>query len=336
MENSTVIAEKCTPVKYGFYGRLKAEFPSQVIVDNTELCNLACIHCAHSIFKKSKYYNGRSLSLDLNAKLVDEIRQHGQNITQYIRYSSEGEPLLDTHIYEMLAYAVRNSGVTVTLTTNGTLMKEQRIEQLLATRVDVVDISLDAFTPETYAKIRVNGDLSVTRANVLLLLQMAKQHPARTKVVVSYIEQPLNIHETKEFEAFWRDNGADYVVIRRLHSNSGVIFGIANLMRKENIKEIRRPCPYPWERIILNPRGYLSFCPADWTHGSTIPDADYRTTTIFDTWQGDFYQKLREAHLTNNFSSHNFCGQCPDWKAISWPIEGHSYANMIEEFKERE
>ena len=320
--------------KYGFYGRLKAEFPSQIVVDATEICNLACIHCPHPLFKKSEHYGGRSLDPELPMKMVDEVRQHGQNITQYIRFSGNGEPLIHPHIYAMIEYAVRNSGVTVTLTTNGTLLNEKRIEQLLATGVDVVDISIDAFTPETYAKIRVKGDLNVTRANVLRLLQMAKQHPARTKVVVSYIEQPQNVHETRDFETFWKNNGADYVVVRRLHSNAGAMVTIADFMRRENARGVRRPCLYPWERIVLNALGYLAFCPDDWTHGSTVED--YRTTTIYEIWQGEFYQKLRGAHLSNDFANHKFCGQCPDWKATRWPSEGRSYANMIEEFKDRE
>ncbi|TRZ89735.1 MAG: radical SAM protein [Methanosarcinales archaeon] len=322
--------------QYGFYGRLTADFPSQIIVDCTEVCNLACIHCAHPAFKKSVYYAGRSLDPALNVKLVNEVRQHGRDCTQYIRYSSNGEPLIHRHIFDMVDYAVRNSGVTVTLTTNGTLLNQQRIEGLLTTGVDVVDISIDAFTPDTYAQIRVNGDLQVTRANVLMLLQMARQASSRTKVVVSYIEQPQNMHETKDFEAFWRDNGADYVVIRRLHSNAGAIVPVADLMRTENESELRRPCTYPWERIVLNARGFLSFCPADWTHGSTIAGADYRTKTIQEVWQGEFYQKLREAHLTNNYNDHQFCGQCPDWRSTRWPHEGRSYANMMEEFKDTE
>jgi hypothetical protein len=104
-------------------------------------------------------------------------------------------------------------------------------------------------------------------------------------------------------------------------------------MREDNAKEVRRPCLYPWERIVLNPRGHLAFCPADWTHGSTI--IDYHTTTIHETWRGEFYRKLREAHLSNQFSDHGFCGQCPDWKATRWPGEGRSYADMVEEFKEQ-
>jgi hypothetical protein len=35
---------------YGFYGRLKAEFPSQIIVDLSEVCYLECIHCPHPEF----------------------------------------------------------------------------------------------------------------------------------------------------------------------------------------------------------------------------------------------------------------------------------------------
>ena len=80
--------------KYGFYDRLKAEFPSQINVDLTEVCNLACIHCPHPIFKTTAHYGARYLDPELNAKMVDEVRQYGKGYTQYIRYSGEGEPLI--------------------------------------------------------------------------------------------------------------------------------------------------------------------------------------------------------------------------------------------------
>ncbi|MCL2925003.1 MAG: radical SAM protein [Trichodesmium sp. MAG_R04] len=333
MTNQVLIVDKHSN-QYGFYGRLKAEFPSQIIVDVTEICNLACIHCPHPEFKKSPYYSSQSLNLELNAKMVDEVAKYGQGKTQYIRYTSNGEPLTNRQIYEMLEYACGNSGVAVTLTTNGTLMNEKRIEKLLNIGVDIIDISLDAFVPETYSKIRVNGNLNITKSNVLKLLQRSKQSSFKTKVVVSYVEQPQNIYETKDFETFWKNNGADYVVIRRLHSAAGAIENIAEKIQEEHKSKVRFPCLYPWERILLNPAGYLAFCPTDWVHGSVI--ADYRTTTIYETWQSEFYQKLREAHLCNNFGNHSFCGNCPDWVHTRWPGEGRSYADMVEQFKEQE
>ena len=51
---------------YGFYGAFKESFPSQAIVDVTEVCNLSCIHCAHGRFKKSGHYSGCFLNPNLS------------------------------------------------------------------------------------------------------------------------------------------------------------------------------------------------------------------------------------------------------------------------------
>jgi wyosine [tRNA(Phe)-imidazoG37] synthetase (radical SAM superfamily) len=323
-----------SPDQYSFCGRLRREFPSQIIADITEVCNLACIHCAHSDFQKSPLYKGSYLEVELNQKMVDEVSTSGIGITQYIRYSSTGEPLLHPHVFEMLEYAVKHSKTMVSLTTNGTLLTEAKSDKILQVGVDVIDISIDAFTPEVYAVVRRKGDLNITRANVLNLIKRSKEAGSRTKVVVSFIEQEQNRHEIQDFEQFWNEAGADYVIIRRLHSNAGFSQGQARRMHKDNLQKSRRPCLYPWERIVLNPRGWLSFCPADWTHGGSF--VDYRHTTIREAWQGEFYQKLRTAHLTNDYREFEFCGQCPDWAATRWPEEGRSFADMIDDFQKTE
>ncbi|MBT3504619.1 MAG: radical SAM protein [Piscirickettsiaceae bacterium] len=299
-------------------------------MDITEVCNLACTHCAHPDFAKSEHYDGRYLDPALNEKMIEEVRKHGQGKTQYIRYTSNGEMLVHPNGYEMIQSAVDHSGVYVAMTTNGTIMNEKRTQKLLESGVHMIDISIDAFNPETYAKIRVNGNLDVTRGNVLRLLEWVRESKSKTKVVVSFVEQPQNTNEVRDFESYWKDAGADYVVIRRLHSSSGAIIEIADINRKKQETEVRRPCLYPWERITVNARGDLAFCPSDWVHGSFV--ADYCNTTIYDEWHGKFYEALRKAHLSNNYSSHGFCDNCPDWAGTRWPHEGRSYADMVEEF----
>lgn len=316
--------------EYGFGGRLTSDFPSQILMDITEICNLACIHCPHPSFAKSTHYSGRHLEVALNDKMVEEVRMHGKGKTQYIRYAANGEPLVHPYGYDMIEHAVKHSGVFVTLTTNGKIMDEKRTQRLLTAGVHMIDISLDAFSPETYAKVRVKGDLNVTRANVLRLIQWVKESKAKTRVVVSFVEQPANAHETADFERYWNDQGADYVIVRRLHSCSGAKAELAAARLKTQRGETRRPCLYPWERIVVNARGDLAFCPSDWVHGSYV--TDYRKTTIRETWQGEFYRALREAHLKNDYRKHSFCGGCPDWEATRWPHEGRSYANLIEDF----
>lgn len=316
--------------EYDFSGRLTADFPSQIIMDITEVCNLACTHCAHSDFAKSEHYDGRYLDPALNEKMIEEVRQHGKGCTQYIRYTSNGEPLVHPNGYDLIQSAVDHSGVYVAMTTNGTIMNEKRTQRLLESGVHLIDISIDAFKPETYAKIRVKGNLDVTRENVLRLIRWVRESKAKTKVVVSFVEQPQNTNEVADFESYWKDQGADYVVVRRLHSQAGAVIKVADIHRSKQKSEPRRPCLYPWERITVNARGDLAFCPADWVHGSYV--ADYRNTTIHSQWQGDFYKALRQAHLTNKYSKHAFCGNCPDWSSTRWPSAGRSYADMVEEF----
>lgn len=332
MNNAISTGDNRPDPAYGFYGRLAADFPSQINMDITEVCNLACTHCPHPEFKKSEHYGARYLDPELNAKMVDEVRDFGKGRIQYIRYSSNGEPLIHPKGYEMIEDAVVRSNVYVTLTTNGTIMNEKRTRRLLEAGVHLIDISIDAFSPEAYAKIRVNGDLNVTRANVLRLLQWVRESKAETKVVVSFVEQPSNRHEVEDFERYWKDQGADFVIIRRLHSCSGAVTELADMRRRSQKQQQRRPCLYPWERILVNARGDLTFCPIDWVHGSCV--ADYRQTTIRETWQGEFYKALRAAHLNNDYEKHAFCGACPDWETTRWPHQGRSYANMVEDFIE--
>lgn len=317
---------------YGFGGGLSAAFPSQVIIDVTELCNLSCTHCPHPAFKQSDFYAGRSLGRELVSKAIDEVATAGRGHVQYVRFASDGEPLLNKGIYSMLTEAVRNSGTFVSLTTNGTLLTPPRIEQLIATGVNLVDISIDAVSADTYAKIRVRGDLAVTRGNVERLIARVRESGSPMRIAVSYIEQPENAHETADFERFWHHAGANTVAIRRLHSASGAVIPVAEVMRKQGSVKPRTPCVYPWERVAVTPRETLAFCPSDWTGGSSL--VNYHTNTIADVWQSRQYDGLRRAHLTNDYRAHAFCGQCPDWQETRWPGQGRTYATLVADLKE--
>lgn len=315
--------------KYGFQGRLSEPFPSQIIVDATDICNLECRHCPHPTFKKGPHYRGVRMDAALNEKMVKEVRDYGRGHTEYIRYTSNGEPLSHPEIFTMLRYAVENSGSTVCLTTNGTLLSGQRLSNLVDTGVHMIDISIDAFKDETYAKIRVKGVLERTRTNVLNLIKEKQKRNPKLKIVVSFIEQPDNVTEIADFERFWKENGADYVVIRKLHTASGAL---GNSIASATPTPERYPCLYPWERITLNPEGFLAYCPTDWQHGSVI--ADYRQITIHELWQSEIYKTLRKEHLCNRFEKFSFCEQCPDWQLTRWPSMGRSYADMVTELVE--
>lgn len=316
-------------IKYGFQKHLSSEFPSQIIIDSTQFCNLACIHCPHPNFIKTDAYSGAHLDINLHKKLIDEVATDGHGICQYIRYTANGETLIHPKFDEMIEYAGKYSKTKINVTTNGVLLTEKKAKKLLDAGVNVFDISLDAYSDETYSKVRVKGDLSIVRPNVLKLIELIKKGSYNAKLVVSFVEQPLNTHESKDFEQFWNDAGADYVIVRRLHSAGGAKDGIKSKM-EESFKKIRRkPCLYPWERLTITPEGDLSYCPTDWMKQSHF--IHFSQTTIKKAWQSEFMNKLREAHLNNNYEGYDFCRQCPDWIHTRWPDEGRGYADMMQE-----
>jgi MoaA/NifB/PqqE/SkfB family radical SAM enzyme len=316
-------------VKYGFQKHLSSRFPSQIIVDSTQFCNLACIHCPHPSFIKTDAYSGSHLDIELHKKLIDEIATDGLGICQYIRYTANGETLIHPKFDEMIEYAGKYSKTRINVTTNGVLLTDKKSKKLLDAGVNVFDISLDAYSDETYSKVRVKGDLSKVRPNVLNLIKLIKEGSYDAKLVVSFVEQPLNMHETKQFEEFWKNAGADFVVIRRLHSAGGAKDGIKSKM-EEGLKNVeRKPCLYPWERLTITPEGDLSYCPTDWMNKSHF--IHFSKTTIKEAWQGKFMNSLREAHLSNNYKGFDFCKQCPDWIHTRWAEEGRGYSDMMQE-----
>lgn len=314
---------------YDFYKHLSSYFPSQIIVDVTQICNLACIHCPHSVFVKSEAYKALHLSMSMNKKLIEEVASDGQGYCQYVRYTANGEPLIHPKIEEIIAYACSYSRTKINLTTNGVLLSEKKTDSFLESGIDAIDISIDAHSEDTYLKIRKKGNLDIVKRNVSYLIEKIQKENLKTKVLVSFVEQDLNKGEAEEFSSYWRDKGVDFVLVRKLHSAGGAKPDIKKTIEDVTSKEKRRPCLYPWERLVLTPSGEVGFCPADWKHLSTI--ADFRKYRIREIWQGEFMESLREAHLKNRLEEFDFCKNCPDWVYTKWPESGKSYSDIMRE-----
>jgi MoaA/NifB/PqqE/SkfB family radical SAM enzyme len=98
-------------------------------------CNLRCKHCY-------------STSLDMDFKDELNTAQIKQTIDDLkvaqvpVLILSGGEPLLRPDIFEISAYA-KQKGFYVALSTNGTLINEDNIEQIKAANYQYVGISID-------------------------------------------------------------------------------------------------------------------------------------------------------------------------------------------------
>jgi MoaA/NifB/PqqE/SkfB family radical SAM enzyme len=99
----------------------------------TRQCNLRCRHC----YSASAPEERDQLSVALLCAAIDDARAQGYTIANV----SGGEPLLYTSLRALLAHA-RQRGMLTTVTSNGMLLDERRLETLHGV-VDVLAISLD-------------------------------------------------------------------------------------------------------------------------------------------------------------------------------------------------
>ncbi len=138
------------------YGRESKKLPSHllqfskdkkpVVVWNVgQRCNLKCVHC-YSQSQNIEYPN------ELNTKeakaMLDGLAEYGAPVILF----SGGEPLMRKDLMELIIYA-RDKGLRAVISTNGTLITEEKAEELKKFGLSYVGISLDGLR-ETNDKFR--------------------------------------------------------------------------------------------------------------------------------------------------------------------------------------
>ena len=135
--------EPSDPIRYGRHSRdLPAhllQFSSDkkpvVVWNTTRACNLNCIHCyARAVHRSSD----RELSTGQGINLLDDLATFGVPVILL----SGGEPLLRPDLTELARNAV-DKGIRAVISTNGTLIDEEKAMLLKDAGVSYVGVSLD-------------------------------------------------------------------------------------------------------------------------------------------------------------------------------------------------
>ena len=117
-----------------------------VIVWNmTRRCNLKCVHC-YAKSEDISYDN--ELNHEQSLAMIDDLAEFGVPVLLF----SGGEPLVHPRLIEYAQYAV-NKGMRAVISTNGTLITEEKARSLKEIGLSYVGISLDGLE-ETHDKFR--------------------------------------------------------------------------------------------------------------------------------------------------------------------------------------
>ena len=116
-----------------------------VVWTSTRRCNLHCAHCYTDSFDR-EYPD--ELTTDEALAMVDDLAAFGSPVLLI----SGGEPLRRPDLPAVAAHAV-SRGMRVVISTNGTLMTQERADEFAQIGVSYVGISIDG-RPETHDRFR--------------------------------------------------------------------------------------------------------------------------------------------------------------------------------------
>ena len=191
--------------------------PPKLGIDLTGVCNIKppCVYCAWDL---SKEREGGNVDLPFNLDTLAEYGAFFENSTELVNCSI-GEPFMMKDVDPLLD-AFGGRGKILELTTNGQILTDTNIRKLLGRNVHLY-VSLDASTPETYAKLR-NARFQQLLDNLRRLIE-AKGGPGHLPLVYAvFMPMRANVHEAADFVALCADLRVDRLVLRPLNASEGL------------------------------------------------------------------------------------------------------------------
>jgi len=333
-----------------FKGLLRGERaytgPFSATIDLTRRCNLRCPGCRFHSDSIHMPTPGDQTILDLPEetfkRLCSELKEMG---TEYLVLTGDGEPFLHSHLV-MFVSTAKDAGFNVTLFTNGTLMDDAKLRELVDMRLDTLRVSLWASSEEEY-KINYPKSKPGTFTKIVNSLEGIAQIKKEkgTPFPLISLHRPINrfnfmgvdamvrlAHETGSnkvsFSPFktrkkelansaLSDNEEKYIkgtlckMKKKLKSFS-IDSNIDQTLLRYNIGESvweKLPCYIGWIHLRIKVDGTVLPC-----NTCSIPIGSLDKNSLAEIWNGPAMRALRRRTISReglrSMSDHCDCGFC--------------------------
>jgi len=293
-------------MKEGIIKKTDLSFPLMLNIEPTLACNLCCFMCpSHS--RSLKQYQKRKVGFmkwDLFISVIDECQKEAKLLV--LNMHKDGESTLHPRFPEMLAYAVKkNAAEVVHFNTNCVIPKKETIDAIIDSGVHDISMSIDAFHPETFKKIKGRDALKEVVDNVHYFIKRRNSMGMKTPFIRAKMLGTKDIlGEFELFENYWKDY-ADEVQLQMMHDFAGAL-DLGGEAKN------RYPCVLPFYSTAINWDGKVTLCHRDFNEVDIFGDVN--TDSLKNIFTSQKYMRYRDDLLTGNVGYMPVCAKCTNWQ----------------------
>lgn len=168
---------------------------AKIYIEPTNLCNLNCRTCMRNVWEEP--------SGMMSDETFERIFRAVQDISPLptIFFGGYGEPLIHPKLIEWVK-RFKALGARVELITNGLLLTEQRSLQFIRAALDILWVSLDGSSTESYADVRLGSSLPKVVENLKTLSRIRYKATdidnSKTHLGIAFVAMKNNIAELPE------------------------------------------------------------------------------------------------------------------------------------------
>jgi hypothetical protein len=261
------------------FGRDRVSKPPEIVqIESTNICNARCVFCP----REQMHRRQGVMDEALYRKIVDECAALG---VRHVRLHNFGEPFVDRHLAEKVAYAKQRGIAEVGVISNGSLIDEDVARSVVEAGLDAINISVDASGRDVFERTRVGLKYDKVIANIERLVrirgELGRTHP---KLILSFVRQGDGQQE-RAFIERWRQV-ADKIHITDIHNWAGTL---------NRQSDVRFPCYRQWLTFTVLWDGRVALCCADFDGQVVL--GDLRSAGIREIWESEAYRAVRREHL---------------------------------------
>jgi MoaA/NifB/PqqE/SkfB family radical SAM enzyme len=264
----------------GLHLQRPVTYLAKVYVEPTSRCNLTCRTCIRNAWKEPQ----GDMPAETWNRIMESLKELPSRPDVFI--GGFGEPLLLPNIAEMVKQA-KGLAKSVELITNGILLTEECSRELIKAGLDVLWISLDGATPESYSDVRLGAALPQVLENIERMAYMRHETACQPEIGISFVAMRRNI--------------ADLPALIKMSSR----LGISRYMVTNVLPYTEEMCK---EMLYTRSLDGVDSTPSHWAPQIDLPRMDLNESN-----QEAIFQTLRYRHNVrwNGVTLGQARGRCP-------------------------